>query len=101
MVWSREILRNSPMAVRLCKSALNAVEDGHAGLQARRCSYYLLVSIERLVVWMGSNLFSFRFPQEFAGNATLLFYNSEEGQEGKTAFLEGRPPDFSRFPRLP
>jgi naphthoate synthase len=41
------------------------------------------------------------FLQEFAGNATLLFYNSEEGQEGKTAFLEGRPPDFSRFPRLP
>lgn len=71
VVWSREILRNSPMAVRLCKSALNAVEDGHAGLQ------------------------------EFAGNATLLFYNSEEGQEGKMAFLEGRPPDFSRFPRLP
>lgn len=71
VVWCREILRNSPMAIRLCKSALNAAEDGHAGLQ------------------------------ELAGNATLLFYNTEEGQEGKTAFLEGRTPDFSKFPRLP
>ncbi|KAJ7546540.1 hypothetical protein O6H91_08G043600 [Diphasiastrum complanatum] len=69
--WCREILSNSPTAIRVLKSALNAVEDGHAGLQ------------------------------ELAGNATLLFYNSEEALEGKTAYLAGRKPDFSRFPRLP
>lgn len=69
--WCREILRNSPTALRLLKSALNAADDGHAGLQ------------------------------ELAGNATLLFYNSEEAMEGKNAFLERRPPDFSKFPRLP
>lgn len=69
--WCREILRNSPTAIRLLKSALNAADDGHAGLQ------------------------------ELAGNATLLFYNSDEALEGKTSFLERRPPDFSKFPRLP
>eukprot|EP00271_Cylindrocystis_brebissonii_P015556 TRINITY_DN38480_c0_g1_i1.p1 TRINITY_DN38480_c0_g1~~TRINITY_DN38480_c0_g1_i1.p1 ORF type:complete len:346 (+),score=63.08 TRINITY_DN38480_c0_g1_i1:57-1094(+) len=69
--WCREILRNSPTAIRMCKAALNAAEDGHAGLQ------------------------------ELAGNATLLFYGSEEGNEGRTAYMEGRPPDFSKFPRLP
>jgi naphthoate synthase len=71
VIWCREMLRNSPMAIRLLKSALNAAEDGHAGLQ------------------------------ELAGNATLLFYGSEEAIEGKTAYLEGRVPDFSKFPRLP
>ncbi|KAH9538620.1 hypothetical protein CY35_15G016300 [Sphagnum magellanicum] len=71
VIWCREMLRNSPMAIRLLKSALNAAEDGHAGLQ------------------------------ELAGNATLLFYGSEEAIEGKTAYLEGRLPDFSKFPRLP
>ncbi|CAK9194735.1 unnamed protein product [Sphagnum troendelagicum] len=71
VVWCRKILQNSPMAIRLLKSALNAVEDGHAGLQ------------------------------ELAGNATLLFYGSDEAIEGKTAYLEGRKPDFSKFPRLP
>ncbi|CAN1151197.1 1,4-dihydroxy-2-naphthoyl-CoA synthase, peroxisomal [Linum perenne] len=69
--WCREILRNSPTAIRILKSALNAVDDGHAGLQ------------------------------ELAGNATHIFYRTEEGNEGKTAYMERRPPDFSKFPRLP
>jgi len=67
----REMLRNSPTALRMCKAALNATEDGQAGLQ------------------------------ELGGAATLLFYQSPEGQEGKQAYLEKRPPDFNRFPRLP
>ncbi|OWM76070.1 1,4-dihydroxy-2-naphthoyl-CoA synthase, peroxisomal isoform X2 [Punica granatum] len=69
--WCREILTNSPTAVRMCKSALNAVDDGHAGLQ------------------------------ELAGNATLLFYGSEEGNEGKNAYLNKTRPNFSKFPWLP
>lgn len=69
--WCREILRNSPTALRALKATMNAAEDGQAGIQE-----------------MGHNL-------------TLLFYNSEEGNEGRQAFLDGRPPDFSRFPRLP
>ncbi len=69
--WCREILRNSPIALRCLKAALNADCDGQAGLQ------------------------------ELAGNATLLFYMSEEGQEGRDAFVEKRPPDFSRFTRYP
>ncbi|KAJ4768890.1 hypothetical protein LUZ62_079265 [Rhynchospora pubera] len=69
--WCREILRNSPTAIRVLKSALNAVDDGHAGLQ------------------------------ELGGNATLIFYGSEEATEGKTAYLERRRPDFSKFPRKP
>jgi naphthoate synthase len=69
--WCREILAHSPMALRCLKAALNADCDGQAGLQ------------------------------ELAGNATMLFYMSEEGQEGKNAFLEKRPPDFSRFKRHP
>jgi naphthoate synthase len=69
--WCREILQNSPMAIRCLKAALNADCDGQAGLQ------------------------------ELAGNATLLFYMTEEGQEGKNAFLEKRKPDFGKFPRYP
>ncbi|KAM6589312.1 hypothetical protein CsatA_011917 [Cannabis sativa] len=69
--WCREILRNSPTAVRVLKSALNAVDDGHAGLQG------------------------------LAGDATLIFYGTEEGNEGKTAYMERRRPDFSKFPRRP
>ena len=69
--WAREILANSPLAIRCLKAAFNADTDGLAGLQ------------------------------ELAGNATLLFYMSEEAQEGRNAFLEKRAPDFSQFPRLP
>ncbi|KAL8532664.1 hypothetical protein ACS0TY_009031 [Phlomoides rotata] len=69
--WCREILSNSPMAIRLCKSAINAADDGHSGLQ------------------------------QIGGDATLLFYGTEEGSEGKNAYLERRKPDFTRFPRLP
>jgi len=69
--WCREILANSPIAIRCLKAALNADCDGQAGLQ------------------------------ELAGNATMLFYMSEEGQEGRDAFLQKRKPDFSRFPRRP
>jgi naphthoate synthase len=69
--WCQEILANSPMAIRCLKAALNADCDGQAGLQ------------------------------ELAGNATMLFYMTEEGQEGRNAFLEKRKPDFSRFPRRP
>ncbi len=71
VAWCREILANSPLAIRCLKAALNADCDGQAGLQ------------------------------ELAGNATLLFYMSEEGQEGRNAYLEKRKPDFSRFPRRP
>ncbi|PKH01624.1 1,4-dihydroxy-2-naphthoyl-CoA synthase [Psychromonas sp. MB-3u-54] len=69
--WCREILQNSPMALRCLKAALNADCDGQAGLQ------------------------------ELAGNATMLFYMSEEGQEGRNAFNEKRKPDFSKFGRNP
>jgi naphthoate synthase len=69
--WCREMLANSPIALRFLKSALNADCDGQAGLQ------------------------------ELAGNATLLFYLSEEGQEGRNAYLEKRKPDFGKFPKRP
>ena len=69
--WCREILQHSPLALRCLKTALNADCDGQIGLL------------------------------DLAGNATLLYYMSEEAQEGKQAFLEKRKPDFSQFPRLP
>lgn len=69
--WCREILANSPMAIRCLKAALNADCDGQTGLQ------------------------------ELAGNATLLFYMTEEGQEGRNAFNEKRKPDFNKFKRFP
>jgi naphthoate synthase len=69
--WCREILQHSPTAIRCIKAAMNADEDGQAGLM------------------------------DLAGNATALFYQTEEGQEGKNAFLEKRKPDFSRYPRNP
>ena len=71
ILWCREMLRMSPIALRCLKAAMNADCDGQAGLQ------------------------------ELAGNATMLFYMSEEGQEGRNAYLEKRPPDFSRFTRHP
>ena len=69
--WCHEMLRMSPVALRCLKASLNADCDGQAGLQ------------------------------ELAGNATMLFYMSEEGQEGRNAYLEKRSPDFSRFTRHP
>ncbi|VAX28609.1 Naphthoate synthase [hydrothermal vent metagenome] len=69
--WAKEILQMSPLAIRLLKSAFNAELDGQAGIQ------------------------------ELAGNATLLYYMSEEAQEGKNAYVEKRKPDFSKFPRVP
>jgi len=71
VAWCREMLAMSPMALRCLKAALNADCDGQAGLQ------------------------------ELAGDATLLFYMSEEAQEGRNAYLERRKPDFSKFRRLP
>jgi len=71
VTWCREILANSPIAIRCLKAAMNADCDGQAGLQ------------------------------ELAGNTTMLFYMSEEGQEGRNAFNEKRPPDFSKFPKRP
>lgn len=71
MRWAREILQHSPMALRCLKASLNADCDGQIGLL------------------------------DLAGNATLLYYLSEEAKEGKNAFLEKRPPDFSKFPRFP
>jgi naphthoate synthase len=69
--WCREMLDNSPIALRCLKAALNADCDGQAGLQ------------------------------ELAGNATLLYYLSDEGQEGRDAYLEKRKPNFRKFRRLP
>ena len=69
--WCREMLSVSPLALRMLKGAFNADTDGLAGIQ------------------------------QFAGDATMLFYMSEEGQEGRNAYVEKRKPDFSRFPRRP
>jgi len=71
VAWARELLERSPLALRMLKGALNAVSDGAAGMQ------------------------------QFAGDATLLYYMSEEAQEGRDAFKEKRRPDFARFPRRP
>ena len=69
--WCREMLRHSPMALRLLKAGLNAADDGLAGIQ------------------------------QLAGDATLLFYMSEEGQEGRNAYKERREPNFDQFPKRP
>jgi naphthoate synthase len=69
--WAQEILDKSPLAIRLLKSSFNAAVDGQAGIQ------------------------------ELAGNATMLFYMTEQAQEAKNAYLEKRPPDFRRYPWLP
>ena len=69
--WCREMLRHSPMALRLLKAGLNAADDGLAGVQ------------------------------QLAGDATLLFYLTEEGQEGRNAYKEKRDPDFNKFPKRP
>jgi naphthoate synthase len=69
--WARTILKRSPLALRMLKSAFNAELDGQAGIQ------------------------------ELAGNATLLYYLSDEAKEGKNAFLEKRDPDWSKYPKFP
>jgi naphthoate synthase len=69
--WCREMLRHSPMAIRLLKAGLNAADDGLAGVQ------------------------------QLAGDATLLFYLTEEGQEGRDAYKEKREPNFDKFPKRP
>ena len=71
MQWAHEILEQSPLAIRCLKAALNADCDGQIGLL------------------------------DLAGNATLLYYMTEEAQEGKNAFLEKRKPDFKKFPKFP
>lgn len=71
IIWANEILQHSPMAIRVLKSAFNAELDGQTGIQ------------------------------ELAGNATLLYYMSEEAQEGKKAYNEKRKPNFKKYPKLP
>ena len=71
LAWCREMARLSPLALRLLKASFNAAEDGLTGLQ------------------------------QLSHDATLLFYMTEEGQEGRNSYQEGRPPDFSKFPRRP
>jgi naphthoate synthase len=71
IAWCRRTLMLSPIALRMIKAGLNAADDGLAGVQ------------------------------QLAGDATMLFYMTEEGQEGRNAFVEHRAPDFSRFPRRP
>lgn len=69
--WAKIMMQRSPMALRMIKMGLNAELDGQAGIQ------------------------------ELAGNATLLYYLTEEAQEGKNAFLEKRDPDFGKYPKFP
>ena len=71
VAWARELLERSPLALRMLKGALNAVTDGAAGMQ------------------------------QFAGDATLLFYMSEEAQEGRDAYVQKRKPNFAKFPKRP
>ena len=71
IAWCRKIQQKSPLAIRMLKSSFNAELDGQAGIQ------------------------------ELAGNATLLYYLSEEAQEGRNAYVEKREPDFERFPKFP
>ncbi|MDO9152170.1 MAG: 1,4-dihydroxy-2-naphthoyl-CoA synthase [Paludibacter sp.] len=71
VAWCKKMMEHSPLALRMIKSGLNAELDGQAGIQ------------------------------ELAGNATLLYYMTEEAQEGKNAFLQKRKPDFSKYPKFP
>lgn len=71
IAWCRKMLELSPLALRLLKSSFAAALDGQTGVQ------------------------------ELAGNATLLYYMSEEAQEGKNAYVQKRKPNFSKFPRVP
>jgi naphthoate synthase len=71
VTWAKKILKKSPLAIRMLKASFNAELDGQTGIQ------------------------------ELAGNATLLYYLSDEAKEGKNAFMEKREPDFSKFPKFP
>jgi naphthoate synthase len=71
VAWCRDMLQHSPLALRMIKASCNAADDGLAGIQ------------------------------QLAGDATLLYYMSEEAQEGKRAYLEKRAPDFTQFPKRP
>jgi naphthoate synthase len=71
VAWCRDLLKMSPLALRLLKAGYNAGVDGLAGVQ------------------------------HLAGDATLLYYMSEEAQEGRDAYVQKREPDFSRFPKRP
>lgn len=71
VAWCRQMLTLSPIALRMCKAGFNAADDGLAGIQ------------------------------QLAGDATMLFYMSEEGQEGRDAYVEHRQPQFARFPKRP
>ena len=71
VAWAREMLQHSPLALRMLKASMNAADDGLAGIQ------------------------------QLAGDATLLYYMTEEAQEGKNAYLEKRRPDFDQFPKRP
>ena len=71
VAWARKMLQHSPLALRMLKASMNAADDGLAGIQ------------------------------QLAGDATLLYYMTEEAQEGKNAYLEKRAPDFDQFPKRP
>jgi naphthoate synthase len=71
VAWCQKIMQHSPLALRMIKAGLNAELDGQSGIQ------------------------------ELAGNATMLYYMTEEAQEGKKAFLEKRKPNFKKYPKLP
>jgi naphthoate synthase len=71
VAWARKMLRHSPLALRMIKASMNAADDGLAGIQ------------------------------QLAGDATLLYYLSEEAQEGRDAYVQKRKPEFGRFPRRP
>ena len=71
VAWARKMLQNSPLALRMIKASMNAADDGLAGIQ------------------------------QLAGDATLLYYMSEEAREGRDAYVDKRRPDFSRFPKRP
>ena len=71
VAWCQQMLQHSPLSLRLLKASMNAADDGLAGVQ------------------------------QLAGDATLLFYLTAEAQEGRNAYQERRPPDFSQFPKRP
>ena len=71
MAWCRQMLEHSPLALRMLKASHNAADDGLAGVQ------------------------------QLAGDSTLLFYMTEEAQEGRNAYQERRQPDFNQFPKRP